>query len=597
MYKVYPQVFSARPVGGPVRLVASTKSINRQFDMGRPPKDRKDRRKRHGNVIEMHASDFEAKTPEARERQLANLKQYAGKGKSKAASSTRWTMERLRKANIVEFATECLGISFADRPGQAVVLKCLYGLKLTYDEIRIYNKLTHQVENNVKVFEETLEKVEGVWAIGARGGKSTLASIIALYEATRGKWRQYLRRDEIGYVMLIATKQQQSEELIGANCRQLLQDSKISYLEAREYQTKSSLLLTNNVCIMSIPCNSTAGRGYPILCLMLDEVAFFRSEGPRADEIIYKALRPRMMQFPGAKCLKVSTPGAKQGLLWTEFDEGFEVPGRLTIQAPSGVLNPKADADNPGFTEKEYERDPEYAAREFGAQFAETVQGFFEDCIDKLLASFSLPDEDIPYSASNSYFAATDPSGLAGRDRFAFTIAHKDRSLNKTVVDAIRAWATKDIELILAEIKQLSVIYGFREVSIDRYAAGYVTAALEKKGIQVVIRPDLNVVYVNFRMLVRSQQLALPDNQGLKVGLTRTDCYYSKSNKPTIAHQRDKYGHADIADSTAAVVFEASKDMPVARLSPAQLAATREASKKRNTWDRLRIGLVRKNYV
>ncbi|GAJ19291.1 unnamed protein product, partial [marine sediment metagenome] len=35
----------------------------------------------------------------------------------------------------------------------------------------------------------------------------------------------------------------------------------------------SELTLKNDMRILSLPCNTTAGRGLPILCLILDEIA------------------------------------------------------------------------------------------------------------------------------------------------------------------------------------------------------------------------------------------------------------------------------------------------------------------------------------
>ena len=318
----------------------------------------------------------------------------------------------------------------------------------------------------------------------------------------------------------------------------------------------SELKLTNGLTIASMPCNSTAARGLPIFLLIYDEIAFYRTEGVKADYTIYNALNPRRAQFPGAKCMKISTPAGKQGLFWEEFDEGFQVPGRLTIKAPTRLVNPEIPQK---FIDKEYKRDPDNAAREFGAEFAETVEGFFESCIEQLKASFDR-DGDYPYQPGALYFGSIDASGLAGRDKFALSIAHKDFQENKVIADLSRSWDSKDLDYIITEIKANAAIYNLTNISIDRYAKGYVQHALEKKGFIVEIRDKLAALYANFRMLVRAGKVSLPDTPTLRNGLMQTQAYYGKSNTLSIGHERNIYGHGDEADSCVGAVYDASKN-------------------------------------
>ena len=118
------------------------------------------------------ASTYTSRDPNKRARQLANLKYSRvklkkSKGKGKA---------KIQGLDIVEFATDILGVSFGERPAQEVVLRSLYGLPLSPEQLDIYRQLT----SNEQEFEPGTEKTEGVWAVGARGGKSFLSSIVAL---------------------------------------------------------------------------------------------------------------------------------------------------------------------------------------------------------------------------------------------------------------------------------------------------------------------------------------------------------------------------------------------------------------------------------
>ena len=457
--------------------------------------------------------------------------------------------KKLQEANIIEFATDkdYLGLSFKERPAQEVILRVIYGLPLNENQLKIYRKIT----KNRKEFEAGIEKEEATLVLGARSGKSLLASIIALYEATRIKWAKYLNKGESGYVEVISTRQKQSEQIIGANCLRLMENSPTLEGYIKDH-TQSELILKNDMRILSLPCNSTAGRGLPIICLLFDEVGHFYTEGVKADETIFNSLRPRQAQFPGAKLVLISTPSAKQGLLWNFYEEGFEVPGRLTVQAETLFMNPLVDRK---FLDKEKARDIDNYIREFEARFAEKVEAFLS--YDLVTSALKLAG-DLPYNAGYLYYAGIDASGLAGRDKFSLAITHKQG--NDIFVDNIKNWDLKDPDPIMKDIKELAGIYHIHKASIDRYAIGWVRNALEKIGLAVEIRPTMAEIYVNLKSLMLGNRLYLPDNLGLKKAFLNTQAYYGKNNALSIAHERDSQGHSDDADAISTSVFEASKE-------------------------------------
>jgi hypothetical protein len=519
--------------------------------MGKPRKHSYPEKRKKANRTRQ---SYRAKTDEGRRRQLEALAKGRGKRrkwkpkpqtpKATIAGKTKLSRADLQRLNVVEFATDVLGLSFDERPAQRTILKAMYGLALTGQEFDLYRQLT----GNPVEFEACVEKHDAVWAIGARGGKSTLASVIALYEATRDKWKKYLQDGEVGYAVITATRQKQAEDIIGASCARLLENSRIAHMIRESWST--TLMLSNGMCVASYPCNSTAARGLPIFLLIFDELAHYRTEGAKADETIYSALRPRQAQFPGAKCLKISTPAAKMGLFWDEFNQGFQVPGRLTIQAPSRVVNPLIPQE---FIDSEYQRDPDNAEREFGAQFAEQVNAYLS--FDRLNECFTLVGDLLP-DRRHRYFGGIDQSGLSGRDRFAFAIAHKDDGA--VFVDVTRAWDTTDGGLILAEVKSLAHDYGLDSVTIDRYGAGWVQQALENIGLEVQLREALPNVYQNFKSLVLANAVRLPDEKSLRDGLARTQAYYGRNNSLSISHERSVAGHADLADAVVTAVWVAS---------------------------------------
>lgn len=486
------------------------------------------------------AESYQSLDPVKRARSLANLARGRKRGVKRATAPA----QDLQDIDIITFATDqrYLGLSFKERPAQEVLLRVLYGLPLDRKQVKIYRKLT----GNRKEFEPGQDKTEAVWVLGARSGKSLLASVIALYEATRDKWQQYLSKGESGYIVVIATRQKQAEQIIQANCSRLIEGSPVLRGVVKElYQTE--LTLTNNMKIISLPCNSTAGRGLPICAFVLDECGHFYTEGIRADQTIYDSLRPRMAQFPGAKVVLISTPAAKQGLLWNFFEDGFSVPSRFTAQAETRTGNPEIPKE---FIKREYKRDVDYARREFGAEFAEKIESFF--AYEVLQNSFTLAGS-LPYKNEFDYSAGIDQSGLSGRDRFALAIAHKEDS--KVLVDHIEAWQTKDSDKILKDVGKFTEGYRLSKVSIDRYAKGWVSQALNKLGLEVEIRPTMAEIYTNLKSLMIAGRVRLPDNPDLKKAFQNTQGFYGKNNALSIAHQRSAAGHADLADAVATAVW------------------------------------------
>lgn len=489
---------------------------------------------------------YRSSDPTKRAKSLANLNR---KGRGRGVKVAAAPAKDLQDIDIITFATDpsYLALSFQERPAQEVLLRVLYGLPLDRKQLRIYKKLT----GNRKEFEGGQEKTEAVWVLGARSGKSLLASVIALYEATRNKWQQYLSKQEFGYIVVIATRQKQAEQIIQANCSRLIENSPaLSGLAKELYQTE--LTLTNNMKIISLPCNSTAGRGLPIACFVLDECGHFYTEGIKADQTIYDSLRPRMAQFPGAKVVLISTPAAKQGLLWNFYQEGFSVVSRWTAQAETRTINPVIPKE---FIKREYRRDIDYAKREFGAEFAEKVESFFS--YEVLENSFTLVGS-LPYKQEFDYSLGIDQSGLSGRDRFAVAISHKED--DKVLVDHVEAWETKDSDIILADIGKLIEAYRLNKASIDKYAKGWVSQALNKLGLEVEIRPSLPEIYTNLKSLLIALKVRMPDVPDLRKALTNTQAYYGRNNALSIGHQRSAAGHSDLADAVASSVWVVSAE-------------------------------------
>lgn len=459
------------------------------------------------------------------------------------------TKKKLQDIDIIEFATgkDYLGLSFEKRKPQKVILKVLYGLPLDEEELKIFNILT---KNKGKYIPGQI-KSEAVLALGARSGKSFLTSICACYEATRDHWKKYISKGEYVYIVIIATRELQARAVIQTNCLRMLENSPLLKRLIIK-STELEITLKNHIKIISGPCNSTALRGIPIAVLILEELAFYRIEGPKADETIFNSLRPRMAQFPDNKLFMLSTAGSKQGLFFQYFNEGFKIQDRLTIQAPTQFINSTIPI---AFLEKERARDLDNYLREFESIFSEKLEAFFS--YELMQKSFVLAG-DLAYNSGYIYHLGLDQSGLSGKDRFALAIAHKEGETS--VVDVVRSWETKDLDIILDEIKTLAKTYHINEAIIDKYSLGYVEASFKKINLSVKVRASLADVFVVLKSKMIQDKLKLPDRPDLRDGMRNTIAIYNKSNQLTINHQRGPEGHCDSLDAVAGAVYEASQE-------------------------------------
>jgi hypothetical protein len=480
---------------------------------------------------------YVSKDPEKREKQLANLKTGRRKGSLNKMTIQKNEKAALQKANIIEFATDWLGLELY--PAQEAIMRALYGLPIP-ESLPEINGLS----------ESNSERVEGVFCLGARSGKSFMSSIIALYEATRDKWAQYLRKGENGYLIIIATRLNQAVQIIQRNAAQMIADSKISGLIDGE-MTAQEIRLTNGMIILSLPCTSNAGRGLPIFGLIMDELAHFASgdEYLKADINIFNSLRPRLAQFPSAKTLLISTPAGKQGLFWNMFDEG-DVEGRLNVQASTAVMNPSIP---PEFLERERLRDPDNFSREHEAEFAENVEAYLES---QYIEPALIHSDDISSEPQFRYSLSIDFSGLSGNDKTGIAVCHRK---GKAVInDAVRSLSSTNQDVIMREIARLAKRYSCDTVFIDRYGSGWTRTACEKLGLRVKLREQLPVIYANLKSLLIAGRLELQNHGDLKMALETVRAYYGRNNRFSIQHERGAHGHGDLADAVATAVHSAS---------------------------------------
>ena len=130
-----------------------------------------------------------------------------------------------------------------------------------------------------------------VWALGRRSGKSTLASLVGL-------WDCLLRRAvEDGAPRREAVRGRGRDEPpagAAAGRRGSLVVERSPLLAGLvEKVTDDEILFVNGTAFAAFPCTSRGGRGWPISCLVMDEAAhFLDTDGNQAAEPVFRLAAP-----------------------------------------------------------------------------------------------------------------------------------------------------------------------------------------------------------------------------------------------------------------------------------------------------------------
>jgi len=212
---------------------------------------------------------------------------------------------------------------------------------------------------------------DAVWCCGRRGGKSLIADVLAIFDATmRDHLREgQLRPSEARTAAIVAQTAEKSAKHI-TNCFGLMQQSpRLKRMIVS--QGADNIVLTNGSVIQSYPCSARSIRGDAWSSLVLDELGHFvtSEEGPAAGDRVYEAARPSLAQFGNAAwCLAISTPLWKKGRFWTLVQQATsgQFPERHYRHMSTAEMNPRIPA---AWLENERKRDPDIYSREYLAEF------------------------------------------------------------------------------------------------------------------------------------------------------------------------------------------------------------------------------------
>src|SRR6516164_5295981 len=179
------------------------------------------------------------------------------------------------------------------------------------------------------------------WLVcGRRAGKSFILALVACYLGVFKDWKPYLSPGETGTVMVLAKDRRQAR-VIFRYCRALL--TRVPVLKQLiERETAEEIELNNSIVLEIHTASFGSIRGYTVVALLLDELAFWLQENSTdPDSEIIAAARPAMATVPGAMLLAASSPYARRGALYEAYRRHWGKSGPILIwKAPTKAMNP-----------------------------------------------------------------------------------------------------------------------------------------------------------------------------------------------------------------------------------------------------------------
>jgi len=447
------------------------------------------------------------------------------------------------------FGKEFGGPSFA---AWRALLCAFYGLKLSDEEKETLIALTGRALVPFGAFEE-------LWlVIGRRGGKSQVAALIAIYEALFTDYRKQLAAGEVATVMVIAADRKQARSVMRytsglINSNPMLKRSLVK-------ETTEELTFNNRAVIEVATASFRSTRGYTLSCAILDEIAFWHSDGANPDAEVVGGLRPAMATL-GGKLIALSSPYSRRGVLWSTYKRHYagESPHILVAQAPSRTMNPTLKQR---VVDNAIAEDPEAARAEYLAQFRSDISAFLElEQIEQATRSKPLI---LPPSYRDTYFGFVDPAG-GGKDEFTLSVAHREGDL--TVVDGV--WGRLGSPAVITEeFANILDSYGVPRVTGDRYAGRWVSDEFARHKITYeASERDRSQLYLDLMARLNSGSVVLPPCEKMQRQLANLERRTSRNGRDTIDHP--PHSHDDRANAVAGAVAIAA--LPNRRMQFVQL--------------------------
>lgn len=418
------------------------------------------------------------------------------------------------------------------------LLSGFYGLTLTDEEAEQFKAVTGRDRPPEDEFDE-------LWmVIGRRGGKSNAAALLAVYEAFFRDHQAQLSPGEVATVFVVAADRRQSRVVMRYIEGIIDQNPMLQRMVKRKQA--ESIELTNRCVIEVGTCSIRALRGYTLAAAILDEVAFWFSDGARPDVEVVNSIRPALATL-GGKLIALSSPYARRGMLWQMFRRHYGKDSRVLVaKAPSRTMNPSLPQR---VVDEALDEDYSAAAAEYLAEFRKDVEEFVT--MEVIQACIEPGCRERPKVPNVQYTAFCDPSG-GSQDSMTLGIAHREG--DRVILDVVREVKPPfSPEGVVDDFVTLMKHYRCREVVGDRYAGEWPREQFRKRGVRYKTSDKTRSdIYRDLLPLLNSQTVELLDNDRLVSQLAGLERRTSRAGRDSIDH--GPTGSDDLINSAAGAI-------------------------------------------
>jgi len=468
--------------------------------------------------------------------------------------------------DIIRYCRDERLLGFDLWPAQECMLRAAFGLEMPPELVPLW----HQLAETDRPYEPRRYS-QIVWAVGRQSGKSRLVRAAAGYQGLVEDPAQHLAETEYAMVPVVATSQGQARRVcVAPLTRELLASPALAREVVRddnrardgaEYTSVDQVVFRNRTLVHAVPCNSRAARGYPAPAIVFEEIAHYAREtgSTRADVEVMRAVMPSLRVFRNlgkSRVWMISSPQARDGAFHEAYARREERrEWQLTMRAPTWAIDPAWD---PAQWASEREADPLGFAIEYGAEFAEMIEGlFFREDVDAALARRG----PLPPEASRVYWGRIDPAFV--RDRFGVGVGHREgEHCRVDLLEAVAppAGGAVDLAGVLRLVERLHREYRPRKWRTDQYAGEPIAQLLRAKGIPVEVQPwgagYKKTIYSTFVSLVKRRRFEAPWSALADRELIRLQQRVSKSGQVTIGHPAGSGESDDLADVCAGLAHD-----------------------------------------
>jgi hypothetical protein len=394
---------------------------------------------------------------------------------------------------------------------------------------------------------------EAVFIAGRGAGKDSVATLIATNIAiTFDPKRSKLRPGEVAVVMLLAVDRAQSG--VAFNYIKGYFEEVPALAALVKHIGDDSIELSNRVVIEVHTNSYRSVRGRSLLCVICDEVAFWRSEDSASPDVeTAGAVAPGLARISGSMLILISTAHKRSGLLYQKWKDhyGKNDDDVLVVRGTTLQFNPTFSA---AIIQRQLASDPQLYGAEYNSVWRDDLSTFItrnllEAAVD-VGVTVRPPQDDV------KYFAFADPSG-GEHDSFTLGIAHRDGNI--VVLDLLAEYqAPFNPHAVTEQIAALLKQYRCTAVVGDRYAARWVTDAFAKVGITYrKSEAERSMIYLDVLPLFTSGRARLIDSPRLVAQFCGLERRTFPTGRDRIDHGRS--GRDDACNAAAGALVLAAR--------------------------------------